>query len=212
MGRIAAEISAARAAIAEREVQKSQIEQDFRSQVLGDLQTVGQQIAELLQQKVAAEDRLQRLEIRAPQSGVIHESKVQTVGGVVAAGETIMLVVPQEQELEVDARVSPMDIDKIRVGQHVMLRLTSLDTRRTPELNANVSAVSPDLTRDAMTGAPFFSFKIAVRQDELDSLPRGVKLVPGMPAEAFAQTAERTVLAYLLNPITEQMAMVFRED
>jgi HlyD family secretion protein len=137
-GRLTAEIAGARANIAEKQVLRVQIHDQFQSEVLEELQTVNQSVAELLQKKVAAEDRLMRLDIRAPLSGVVHESIVQTVGGVVGSGETLMLVVPQEDHLLIDARVSPLDVDKLRVGQDVVVRMASLDARTTPELSAAI--------------------------------------------------------------------------
>ena len=211
-GRIFAEIAASRAGIAERAVVNAQVIDDFQSQVLTDLQDVGVTVAELLQQKIAAEDRLARLEIRAPQSGVIHESIVQTVGGVAGAGETLMLVVPQESQLLVDARVSPLDIDKVFVGQEVVLRLSSLNARTTPELFGSVRSLSPDLTMDRVTGQQYFVVRIEVAESERAKLPDGTKLGPGMPADVFAQTGDRTVLTYILQPLTEQFQRTFREE
>lgn len=212
LGSIDAQMAGVRAAIAEREVAREQVSDDFQSQVLTDLQAVTQQIAEGLQQKIAAEDRLRRLEIRAPVSGVVHESVIQTVGGVVAAGETLMLIVPKDTHLLVDARVSPLDIDKLYVDQPVVVRMASLDVRTTPELDGHIKSISPDLTRDAITGVQYYLVRVDVADDELKKLPQGTKLVPGMPAETFIQTGERTVWAYLTHPITEQLNRIFRED
>ena len=211
-GRIAAAIAGARNAIAERRTQIAQGRDAFQAQVLEDLRTAGLQIAELLQQKIAAEDRLRRLEIRAPQAGVIHESVVRTVGGVIAAGETLMLVVPQQSRLSIETRVSPIDIDKLSLGQPASVRLPGLDVRTTPELAGAVSRISPALSRDQVTGAQFYSVRIALADGELDKLPAGQLLVPGMPAEAFMRTADRTVLAWLVEPLAGPLGRAFRED
>lgn len=211
-GRIESDIAGARAAIAERRVVAEQTKADFQSQVLSDLQDVSVQVAQLLQQKIAAEDRLARLEIRAPQTGIIHESVVQTVGGVVGAGETLMLVVPPTEELLVDTRISPLDIDKVYPGQGVMLRLTSLNTRTTPELVATVRSLSPDLTRDPQTGFQYFVVRVEVADAEFERLPTGTKIGPGMPVDVYAQTGDRTVLTYLFQPLMEQLNHTFRED
>jgi HlyD family secretion protein len=211
-GRIFAEIASSRAAIAERQVVNAQVVDDFQSQVLTDLQDVGVTVAELLQQKIAAEDRLARLEIRAPQSGVIHESIVQTVGGVAGAGETLMLIVPEANELLIDARVSPLDVDKIFVSQDVTVRLSSLNTRTTPELFGSVRSIAPDLTMDRVTGQQYFLVRIEVPDDEVARLPEGIELGPGMPADIFAQTGDNTVLNYLMRPLTDQFQRTFREE
>lgn len=199
------------ASIAERKVQIGQIDVDFRAQVMTDLQTLRQKIAELQQQRIAARDRLAHLEIRAPQSGVVHESIVRTVGGVVGAGETLMLVVPEAKSLLVEARLSQFDIDKVSVGQKVVLRFSSLDQRTTPELDATVVSIAPDLIVDARTGEPYYTMRVSAQGVEAAKLPAGTRLIPGMPVEAFIQTGDRSVLSYLLHPITEQFSRTFIE-
>jgi HlyD family secretion protein len=211
-GRLISQIAATRANIAERRVAAGQVTQDFRSEVMAELQTAGQQIAELMQQRIAADDRLKRLEIRAPIGGVIHQSRVETVGGVVGAGEVLMVVVPQESQLAVDARFSPLDIDRLRIGQPVILKLVSLDVRTTPDLNGTVRTISPDLTTDPATGHQYYTVRVDVADAELAKLPEDLKLVPGMPAEVFAQTGNRTVWAYLIHPIAQEMSRAWRED
>ncbi|CAN7446973.1 HlyD family type I secretion periplasmic adaptor subunit [Devosia sp. LjRoot16] len=212
IGRIDTDIAAARASIAEREIAHAQLRDAFQAQVLEELQQVNVSIAELLQQKIAAEDRLQRLELRAPQPGMIHESKVQTVGGVVSAGETLMLIVPANPDIVVDARVSPMDVDKVAERQEVVLHLSSLDARTTPELMASVRAISPATSVDPTTGASFYTVRISVGSEQLALLPAGTRLVPGMPADAFIETGNRTVLSYLMKPLLDQVMHTFRED
>jgi len=211
-GNLAAEIASARTAIAGSRAKIAENTATFRAGVLEDLRDVGLQIAELLQQKIAAEDRLAKLEIRAPQAGIVHESIVRTVGGVVAAGETLMQVVPHTDRLALEARVSPLDIDKLNVGQLAAVRLTGLDARTTPELVAAVDAISPDLSRDPATGVAYFSIRMKLSEAELARLPEGQHVTAGMPAEAFLRTADRTVLSYLLGPLAAQLSHAFRED
>lgn len=211
-GNLAAEIASARTAIAGSRAKIAENTATFRAGVLEDLRDVGLQIAELLQQKIAAEDRLAKLEIRAPQAGIVHESIVRTVGGVVAAGETLMQVVPHTDRLALEARVSPLDIDKLNVGQLAAVRLTGLDARTTPELVAAVEAISPDLSRDPATGVAYFSIRMKLSEAELARLPEGQNVTAGMPAEAFLRTADRTVLSYLLGPLAAQLSHAFRED
>lgn len=212
LGRIDAEVARIRGMITERAIVRDQVVDGFRAEVLADLQTASVSVLELLQKKIAAEDRLARLEIRAPQSGIIHQSIVQTVGGVVAAGATLMMVVPQQTALVVNVRLSPLDIDKVYVGQSVTMRLASFDPRTTPELQARVSAISPDLTVDRVTGVQYYEARVDLTDDELARLPPDLKLVPGMPAEVFINIGDRTVLAYLTKPLTDQINRAFRED
>lgn len=211
-GNLTAEIASARTAIAGSRAKIAENTATFRAGVLEDLRDVGLQIAELLQQKIAAEDRLAKLEIRAPQGGIVHESIVRTVGGVVAAGETLMQVVPHTDRLALEARVSPLDVDKLTVGQAASVRLSGLDARTTPELAAAVDSISPDLSRDPATGVAYFSIRMKLSEAELARLPHGQHVTAGMPAEAFLRTADRTVLSYLLGPLAAQLSHAFRED
>lgn len=211
-GNLTAEIASARTAIAGSRAKIAENTATFRAGVLEDLRDVGLQIAELQQQKIAAEDRLAKLEIRAPQDGIVHESIVRTVGGVVPAGETLMQVVPRSDRLALEARVSPLDVDKLTPGQAASVRLIGLDARTTPELAANIESISPDLSRDPATGVAYFSIRMKLSEEELARLPNHQHLVPGMPAEAFLRTADRTVLSYLLGPLAAQLSHAFRED
>src|SRR5690606_27755380 len=135
-----------------------------------------------------------------------------TVGGVVAPGETLMLIIPTNEPLLVNVRVDPIDIDKVYVGQEVVLRLPGLNPRTTPELFASVTRVAPDATIDTATGQHYYAARISISEEELSRLPDGVQLVPGMPVEAYMQIDERTVLSYLINPFAEQIRRALREE
>lgn len=210
--RIMTEIARGNAATAERRLQVSQVQESYQSEVLGQLQETGQQIAELEQQRVAAQDRLDRLVIRAPIAGIVHQMQVATLGGVAAAGETLMQIVPQDDEIMVDVRINPLDIDKLAAEQTVTLRLSSFNSRSTPELVGLVDRISPDLTRDSASGTQFYVVRVRLPSDELDRLPETARLIPGMPVEAFFATGEKTVLSYLTKPVMDQLALAFRED
>ena len=143
---------------------------------------------------------------------MVHESILHTVGGVAAAGETLMLVVPSDEPLMVNVRIEPVDIDKVAVGQQAVLRFSGLNPRTTPELFANVARVAPDATQDPATGQQYYAARIAIPGEELARLPEGVVLIPGMPVESFVQTGERTVLSYILHPVEEQLNRALKED
>jgi HlyD family secretion protein len=207
-----AEIARARATIAERNLQVSQLGDSFQSDVLSELQKINQSVAELLQQKIAAEDRLARLDIRAPIDGIVHESKVQTVGGVVGAGETLMQIVPRDADLHVDLRVNPIDIDMIASEQAVSLRFAGLNPRSAPDLTGTVHRISPDLSRDDARGTEFYVVRAIIDDGELSLLPVNTRLVPGMPVEGFFKTSDRTIISYLLDPIMERLSRVFRDE
>jgi HlyD family secretion protein len=210
--RIATEIARGNAATSERRLQVSQVQESYQSEVLGQLQETGQEIAELEQQRVAAQDRLDRLVIRAPIAGIVHQMQVATLGGIASAGETLMQIVPQDDEIMVDVRINPLDIDKLAAEQTVTLRLSSFNSRSTPELLGLVDRISPDLTRDAASGTQFYVVRVRLPGDELERLPETARLIPGMPVEAFFATGDKTVLSYLAKPVMDQLALAFRED
>jgi HlyD family secretion protein len=212
LGSITSSLDQTTATIAEREVMIKQVDSEFLSKALDDLQTTRQKIADLTQQKVAAEDRLRRVVLTAPQAGVVHESVVHTVGGVVAPGETLMMIVPTQDRLVIDVRLNPLDVDKVSVGQRVIIRIPGFNARVTPDLPARVQQIAPDLTRDQQTGATYFQARVVLDDTATELLPTGETLLPGMPAEAFVQTGSRTVLTYLLEPLEEQFRRAMREN
>ncbi|HKG77007.1 MAG TPA: HlyD family type I secretion periplasmic adaptor subunit [Beijerinckiaceae bacterium] len=209
LGQLMAAIAQAKGKISEIELQILQIDQDLRSEVAKDLREAQGKIAELVERKVAAEDQLKRIDIRAPQDGMVHQSTVHTVGGVIVAGEAIMVIVPQTDELTVESKLNPQDIDQVRIGQNAVLRFSSFNQRTTPELNGEVTRVSGDLTTDQRTGASYYTVRISLSEQELARLG-GLRLIPGMPVEAFIQTGDRTVLSYLTKPFTDQASRAFR--
>jgi HlyD family secretion protein len=209
-GQLVASIAQSKGKIAETRIQILQIDQDMRTENGKDLADIRGKSAELIEKKVAAEDQLKRVDIRAPQSGMVHQLDVHTVGGVVAAGAMIMLIVPEADKLIVEAKVQPQDIDQVHLGQLAVLRFTSFNSRTTPELNGDVSVVSADTTQDQRTGASYYTVRISVSSGEIAKLGE-VKLVPGMPVEVFVQTTVRTVVSYFVRPFHDQIARVFRE-
>jgi len=209
-GQLIASIAQSKGKISETRIQILQIDQDMRTENGKDLADIRGKAAELVEKKVAAEDQLKRIDIRAPQDGMVHQLDVHTVGGVVSAGQQIMLVVPAADKLIVEAKVQPQDIDQVRAGQAAVMRFTNFNSRTTPELNGEVSVVSADVTQDQRSGASYYTVRIAVPPEEITRLGE-VKLVPGMPVEIFIQTNVRTVVSYFVRPFHDQIARVFRE-
>ncbi|MCA1375053.1 MULTISPECIES: HlyD family type I secretion periplasmic adaptor subunit [unclassified Bradyrhizobium] len=200
----------AKGKITETELQIIQIDKDVVSEVSKDLRETNDKIGELIERKVAAEDQLRRVDIRAPQDGMVLQSTVHTIGGVVTAGDTLMLIVPQTDDLQVEAKVNPVDIDKLQIGQKTLLRLSAFNQRTTPELNGVVSRVSPDVTTDQRTGQGYYTIRVSMPPEEIARLG-DVKMIPGMPVEAFVQTGDRTMLSYLMKPFHDQLMRAFRE-
>jgi len=200
----------AKGKITEIELQIIQIDKDLSSEVSKEMREINDKIGEFVERKVTAEDQLRRIEIRAPQDGMVLQSTVHTVGGVITAGDAIMLVVPDSDNLSVEAKVNPQDIDQLRIGQKTLLRLSAFNQRTTPELNGTVSRISPDTTVDQRTGQSYYTIRVSLPPEEVSRLG-DVKLIPGMPVEAFVQTGERTMISYLAKPLSDQLMRAFRE-
>jgi len=209
-GQLIASIAQAKGKVTEIELQILQVDQDMRTEVGKDLADIRGRIAELVEKKVAAEDQLKRVDIRAPIGGSVHQLAVHTVGGVIATGETMMFIVPQTDVLEIEARIQPQDIDQLRIGQPALLRFSAFNQRTTPELNGEVIRISADVTEDPKTGARYYTIRVGVPESEVVRLG-GLKLVPGMPVETFMQTQSRTVMSFMVRPLQDQLSRAFRE-
>lgn len=209
-GDLIAQIARTKEAISERQIQMLQIEESYRAEVLEQLQEARSRIAQLEEQKIAAEDELTRVDIVAPRGGFVHQLSVHTIGGVIAPGETVMHIVPREDQLIIEAQVQPVDIDQLAPGQEARIRFPSFDQRTTPELSAKLLTVSADLTEDERTGMSYYTAKLIIADKELEKLGTQT-LVPGMPVETFLQTGDRTILSYLVKPVTDQIAHAMRE-
>ena len=200
----------ARGKITETELQIIQVDKDMVSEVSKDLRETNDKIGEFVERKVTAEDQLRRVDIRAPQDGMVLQSTVHTVGGVITAGDAVMMIVPQADDLQVEAKVNPQDIDQVRPGQVALLRLSAFNQRTTPEIYGTVTRISADAATDQRTGQTFYTIRIAMPADEVAKLGE-VRIVPGMPVEAFVQTGERTMISYLIKPLNDQLMRMFRE-
>jgi membrane fusion protein, type I secretion system len=200
----------AKGKITETELQIIQVDKDMLAEVSKDLRETNDKIGEFVERKVTAEDQLRRIDIRAPQDGMVLQSSVHTVGGVITAGDAIMMIVPQADALSVEAKVNPQDIDKLQIGQKTLLRLSAFNQRTTPEISGVVTRVSADVTTDQRTGQSFYTIRVSMPPDEVKRLG-DVKIIPGMPVEAFVQTGDRTMLSYLMKPLSDQFMRSFRE-
>ncbi|WP_457091376.1 HlyD family type I secretion periplasmic adaptor subunit [Microvirga sp. P5_D2] len=210
-GQLISNIAQAKGRIGETELQIIQIDQDLRSEVSKELREVQAKIAELVERKVAAQDQLKRIDIRAPQDGLVHQSIVHTIGGVINAGEPLMLVVPEADELSIEVKVSPQDIDQLRPGLDTMLRLSAFNQRTTPEVKGKVSLIAADLVTDQRSGVQYYPVRISFAEGERERLG-SLKLLPGMPVESFIQTGYRTVFSYLTKPVADNLTKAFREE
>jgi HlyD family secretion protein len=200
-GQYIADIARAKGKISETQLQIIQLDKDFSTDVLKDLRETQGKIAELTERLVAAQDQLRRVDILAPQDGVVNQLSVHTVGGVVSPGEVLM-------------EVEPRDIDQVAVGADAVVRVMAGEERANPDLTGRVTLVSADLTRERQaTNVPekaYYTVRVSLPPAEVDRLSK-LKLLPGMQAEVFIQTYARTPLEYLIKPLKDQMARTFRE-
>lgn len=209
-GSLVAQIARAKGQISEIKVQISAVDENVRAQAQRELRSVEGRIAELSERQIAALDKSKRIDLRAPQAGVVHELAVHTIGGVITAAEQVMLIVPGDDNLTIQARISPADVDQVVVGRPAKLRLSAFNQQTTPELSGRVTHVAADITSDAKTGQQYYIVRLEM--DEKDrKMVEDLRLVPGMPVEVFMSTGARTALSYLAKPITDQMSRAFRE-
>ena len=210
-GALVSEIAVTGGKISETKLSAIQVKQDRQQEVLGLLREVQAQIVRLTEQQIAAQDQLRRIRILAPQNGIVHQLAFHTIGGVVQPGETVMRIVPDGFELIVEARVPPTDRDQTAAGQKAVISFSAFSQRTTPKARGTVVTISPDLTIDETTGVRFFTAEISLDPGELERLG-DLELVSGMPAEIFIQTGDRTVLSFLLKPLTDNLHRAFREN
>src|SRR5262245_27978230 len=205
-GALVAQLARAQGQISEMELQIIALDQTMQTEATKELREIEARMAELVERKIAAEDQLKRVVLAAPQDGIVHELTAHTIGGVIGAAETVMTIVPSRDELSVEVRIATSDIDQVHLDQMAKLRFPAFNQRTTPEIAGQVTRIGADLTRDTQSNSVFYVVRIRP-----EGVPKSVKLVPGMPVEAFIATGQRTALSYLVKPITDQFARAFRE-
>ena len=203
-------IAQSKGKIAEIQLQIIQVDQDLRTEVGKDLIETRSKLSELSERKTAAVDQLNRIDIRAPQSGRVHQLAVHTVGGVIAPGEQIMLIVPDADALAIEVKIATREIDQVYFGQVAAMRFAAFNQKTTPEIEGSVNMVSPDLTQDQRTGASYYTVRVGLKPEELAKLGAN-KVVPGMPVDVFIKTSGRTALSYLIKPLMDQAERALKE-
>lgn len=198
-----------RARIAELQERIYLLADNSRRSAGAELAEVQSRLIELRQNNVIAQDTNSRNLVRAPYDGVIDKLAFGTVGGVVPAGATIMEIVPDNDMLIVTARVHPKDIDQLQTGKDVMLRFSAFNMQTTPQIAGKVSKIGADRTTDSQMGIAYYPIEVAISKSQISKLG-SLKLRPGMPVEAFFKTGERTLLAYLFKPLSDQITRAFR--
>ncbi len=214
-GQIVAQTAATRGKISETELQILNIDKDLQAEVTRDLRDVEAKTMELRERRITAEDQLRRIVLYSPVAGVVHQLNVHTVGGVIQAGEQLMLIVPRNDSLTIEAKIAPTDIGAIKIDGLAHLKFVAFDARKTPELTGRISVISADLVQPQPGSvqtqqAPYYNVRIELTADEVDKLD-GKHVVPGMPVEVFIATEQRTAFGYLAKPIIDQFSRTFRE-
>lgn len=197
--------------ISETELQIVQLNKKFSSEVANDLSDVQAQVFDLQEKAAALSDRLSRIVIRAPESGMVLDMKVHTIGGVVKAATPLLDIVPAAAELIVEARVSPTDIDRLSIGKRADIRFSAFNYATTPVIDGEVTRISADALSDERSGDPYYLVRVKVSPDGMTKLGDR-KLQPGMPAEVLINAGDRTMLEYLLKPAENMFAKSMIEE
>ena len=215
LGRVG-ELTASAAQAAERmteiDIQVLTLTTTRREESITRLRDLQYNELELSERRRTLVRQLDRLDIRAPVSGVVYGLQVFAEQSVIRPADTVMFLVPQDRPLVIATKVRPVDIDQIHLGQDVILRFSAFDQRRTPELHGKVTLVSADIFQDEATGMAFYQAEIQLNEGEATRLPEDMVLIPGMPVEAFVRTADRSPMDYLLKPLADYFAKAFRES
>ncbi|MGA9251309.1 MAG: HlyD family type I secretion periplasmic adaptor subunit [Roseobacter sp.] len=212
LGELAASKAQAEGRITELDIERIKLGTRLREEAITRLRDLRYRELELVEQRNALRGELDRMDIRAPVSGIVYGLQVRTPRSVVRAAEPLMYLVPQDRPLVIAARVDLIHIDQLISGQEVTLRLSALDQRNTPELYGQVIQISADAFEDDATGQSYYRAEIILNPGELAKLPEGTILIPGMPVEAFIRTGDRTPIAYLVKPLADYFSRAFRES
>jgi HlyD family secretion protein len=182
-----------------------------REEASTQLRDIGQAELELAERRRALTERIARLDIRAPVSGLVLGLQVTTPRAVIRPADPVLYLIPQDRPLVIAVNIQPIHIDEVHIGQDVRLMFPAFSSRTTPELMGKVAVVSADALTDQASGMTFYRAEIVLNPGEVEKL-QGRTLLPGMPVETFIQTAARTPLAYLVQPFTDYFQAAFRES
>ncbi len=208
---INSEIAGSEIQIGETKLQILQLEKKFQEEVAGKLSESQSKLYDVNQRMLASRDKVSRIEIRAPDDGRVMGMSMHTVGGVVLPGRPILEIVPQKEELIIEAQVSPMDIDRVSVGLLAEVRFSAFKQAVTPYTEGKVINLSADRMIEEKTGAPYYQAQVELTPESVQKMEH-LELVPGMPVEVMIKTGERTLIQYLMKPISNAFARAFIED
>lgn len=212
LGELAASKAQAEQRITEIEIEVLRLGTTRREEAITRLRDLRTRELELIEQRQSLLADIERMQLRAPVSGIVYNMRVQTPRSVIRPADPVLFLIPQDRPLVIAARVDPIHIDQIVTGQAVNLRFSALDQRTTPELVGQVALVSADAFEDEALGASYYRAEIVLNPGEQEKLPEGQVLIPGMPVEAFIRTDDRSPLTYLVKPVMDYFNRAFRED
>lgn len=197
-------------AVGEAEMQRAQLLRARQEENAKELRELQGKLLELREREISANDQLMRLTIDAPEAGMVMDLRYTTRGGVIAPGSQVASIVPQEEKLVVEAQITPIDVDTVRIGMPTSIRLSHAAARTTPVLEGSVERISPDRMTDQRTGMPYFIARIAFAPEEL-AKHEHLRLQPGMHAEVLIRRGERSFASYLARPLSDRFAKSIRE-
>jgi HlyD family secretion protein len=210
LGALEGDMARNREVIAEARLQMRQAQQQYADEASQQLPEVRTRLSDAREKLAVADDVMARVEVRAPQAGVVQGIKVLSPGAVVKPGETLAELVPTGDKLVMSVRASPLDIDSIEKGQSAEIRFPAFATREFPIILGTVDRVAADAMHDETTKEPYYLVRVLV---DPATVPEPVlkRLVPGMPADVLISTGERTILQYLVGPLANVFAKSMRE-
>jgi len=210
VGEKESQVAQARIKIIESKVEEIQTQTDFRKEVISELREVQGRLFDLEEKILATKDTLRRLDIRAPRGGAVLDLQFHAKNAVIMSGNPVLDIVPMGDALIVDAKVRPTDIDNVLVGAEAEVRFPAFRQRTTPSVFGQVMTVSADTLNEPSTNEPYYTIRVIVNEDERKRMD-GKPLVPGMPADVTIQSGERTLIEYLIEPLTDVLARSFKE-
>lgn len=215
LGDLVSRIASTRSEIVAAKLQALQLQKELQREVATELDSVRERLFQLVEQRQALQDTLSRTVIRAPQSGKVVEMQVHTIGAVIQEGETLMDIVPENERLIIEAKVSPIDIDRVAIGQVADIKFSAFKTRETTRIYGRLINLSADSIVDErdQQQQPYYLAIVEITRDGLQQLvDRELTLIAGMPAEVFIKTGERTLFQYFADPLVDTVARSFIED
>jgi len=207
---LASNIAASEVQIGETRLQMIQLRSDFLNEVVSELGDTQTSLNDVYERITALEDIVERTTVKAPEKGIVNGMQIHTVGGVIGAGSVIAELVPENDDLILEASINPIDIDRVAEGQDARIRFSAFGSRA-PTAFGNLLSLSADAFANPNDGSSYYLARVEVDPASLDELG-DLSLMPGMPAEIYINTGSRTFLQYLMKPLSNTIARSFNED